>query len=60
MAPTVRATGGDPIPYSLLLRRGLIRIGLDVPDGRHSLSSVDDPFHREALLTGASMYRRPL
>jgi hypothetical protein len=47
--------------YSLLLTRGLIRIGLDVPDGAEFIiDSVDDPYHCGALLTGASMYRRPL
>jgi cytochrome c peroxidase len=47
--------------YSLLLRRGLIRIGLDVPIGAEFIiESVDDPYHCGAPLTAASMYRRPL
>jgi cytochrome c peroxidase len=47
--------------YSLLLSRGLIRIGLDVPIGAEFIiESVDDPYHCGAPLTAASMYRRPL
>ena len=47
--------------YSLLLNRGLIRIGIDVPAGAEfAIDSVDDPYHCGAALTGASMYRRPL
>ena len=47
--------------YSLLLNRGLIRVGLDVPVGAEFvIDSVEDPYHCGAALTGASMYRRPL
>jgi cytochrome c peroxidase len=47
--------------YSLLLNRGLIRIGIDVPIGAEFvIDSVDDPYHCGAPLTAASMYRRPL
>jgi cytochrome c peroxidase len=47
--------------YSLLLDRGLIRVGLDVPIGAEFvIDSVDDPYHCGAPLTAASMYRRPL
>jgi cytochrome c peroxidase len=47
--------------YSLLLNRGLIRIGLDVPIGAEFvIDSVDDPYQCGAPLTAASMYRRPL
>jgi cytochrome c peroxidase len=47
--------------YSLLLNRGLIRVGLDVPVGAEFvIDSVDDPYRCGAPLTGASMYRRPL
>ena len=47
--------------YSLLLTRGLIRIGVDVPAGAEFvIDSVDDPYQCHAPLTSASMYRRPL
>ena len=47
--------------YSLLLNRGLIRVGIEVPAGAEFvIDSVDDPYHCGAALTGASMYRRPL
>jgi hypothetical protein len=47
--------------FSLLLTRGLIRVGVDVPEGAEfTIDSVDDPYQCHAALTGASMYRRPL
>jgi hypothetical protein len=47
--------------YSLLLGRGLIRVGLDVPIGAEFvIENADDPYQCAAPLTGASMYRRPL
>jgi hypothetical protein len=47
--------------FSLLLTRGLIRIGIDVPPGAEfTIESVDDPYNCGAPTTGASMYRRPL
>jgi cytochrome c peroxidase len=59
--------------YSLLLNRGLIRIGIDVPTqtndvppkpAEFEIVSVDDPYHCPASLVSplpsASMYRRPL
>src|SRR5262249_5700194 len=47
--------------YSLLLNRGMIRIGIDVPvSAEFVIESVDDPYHCGAPLTAASMYRRPL
>jgi cytochrome c peroxidase len=47
--------------FSLLLSRGLIRIGIDVPhDAEFFIESVDDPYACNAPLTAASMYRRPL
>jgi hypothetical protein len=47
--------------FSLLLQRGLIRVGLDVPArAEFDIVSVDDPYHCAAPLTAASMYRRPL
>ena len=51
--------------FGLLLNRGLIRIGLDVPaDAEFDILSVDDPYNCPASFTSplasASMYRRPL
>ena len=50
-----------PQAYSLLLTRGLIRVGIDVPpSAEFVIDSVEDPYHCGAPLTQASMYRRPL
>jgi hypothetical protein len=47
--------------FSLLLKRGVIRVGLPVPERREfDIVEVDDPNHCGAPLTAASMYRRPL
>jgi len=47
--------------FSLLLEKGLIRVGMDVPIGAEfSIVDVDDPYRCGAPLTSASMYRRPL
>jgi len=47
--------------FSLLLAKGLIRVGMDVPVGAEfSIVAVDDPYRCGAPLTSASMYRRPL
>jgi hypothetical protein len=47
--------------FSLLLTRGLIRVGIDVPAGAEFvIDGVDDPYSCNAGLTSASMYRRPL
>ena len=47
--------------FSMLLSRGLIRIGLDVPAGAEfAIDSVDDPYDCGAPLTSASLYRRVL
>jgi len=47
--------------YSLLLSKGLIRIGIDVPNNAEFvLESVDDPYQCGAPLNTVSMYRRPL
>ena len=47
--------------FSLLLSRGLIRVGIDVPAGAEFvIESVDDPYHCGGSLGSASMYRRPL
>jgi cytochrome c peroxidase len=47
--------------FSLLLTRGLIRIGIDVPAGAEFIiDDVSDPYGCDAPTTSASMYRRPL
>lgn len=50
--------------YSLLLERGLFRVGLKVPaDAEFFIESVDDPYNCDAPTTpllSASVYRRPL
>jgi len=47
--------------FSLLLSRGLIRVGMNVPDGAEFvIESIDDPYNCGGSLSAASMYRRPL
>jgi len=47
--------------FSLLLNKGLIRVGLDVPqNAEFVIVSVDDPYHCGTPFDRASMYRRPL
>ncbi|HEY7293145.1 MAG TPA: hypothetical protein VH583_25135 [Vicinamibacterales bacterium] len=47
--------------FSLLMKRGVIRVAVDVPQGAEFIiDSVDDPYSCGASLAGASMYRRPL
>jgi cytochrome c peroxidase len=47
--------------YSLLLSRGLIRVGLDVPpDAEFRIESVSDPNHCRQASNDVSAYRRPL
>ena len=47
--------------YSLLLTRGLIRVGLDVPGGAEfTIDSVEDPYQCGAATNQVSVYRRPL
>jgi hypothetical protein len=47
--------------YSLLLGRGLIRVGLDVPaDAEFTIDAVADPNHCAPASNDASLYRRPL
>jgi hypothetical protein len=44
--------------YSLLLTRGLIRVGLDIPTAAEfAIDAVDDPYQCGASLRSASMYR---
>jgi hypothetical protein len=54
-------TSLSPKAYSLLLTRGLIRVGIDVPvSAEFVIEHVEDPYKCGAPLTQASMYRRPL
>ena len=47
--------------FSLLLDKGLIRVGLQVPAGAEfQIVDVDDPYRCGALFSQASMFRRPL
>jgi hypothetical protein len=47
--------------FSLLLTKGVIRVGIDVPAGAEfTIVDVDDPYRCGVPLTSASMYRRPL
>lgn len=47
--------------FSALVRKGLIRVELDVPpNAEFEVVSVDDPYRCGSRLTSASMYRRPL
>ena len=47
--------------YSLLLSRGLIRVGLDVPPGAEFvIDGVEDPYQCGPATNDVSVYRRPL
>lgn len=47
--------------FSMLLTRGVIRVGIKVKDGAEfKIVDVDDPYECGAPFTEASMYRRPL
>src|SRR5436189_152871 len=47
--------------FSLLVSKGVIRIGLDVPaQAEFEIVDADDPYRCGALFTSASVYRRPL
>jgi len=48
------------VAYAMLLRRGVIRVGLGIPAGAEfSLEAVDDPYHF-ASAAELSLFRRPL
>lgn len=48
------------IAYSMLLRKGVIRVGIGVPAGAEfSLKAVNDPYHH-ASANELSLFRRPL
>lgn len=47
--------------YSMLLSKGLIRIGLSIPAGAEfDLLAVDDPYGYASATHGLSLFRRPL
>src|SRR4051812_33379683 len=47
--------------YSMLLSKGLIRIGISIPAGAEfELASVDDPYGYASAAHGLSLFRRPL
>jgi cytochrome c peroxidase len=47
--------------YSMLLTRGLIRIGLSIPAGAEFvLDNADDPYGYAGAMNGLSLFRRPL
>lgn len=58
----VDAVNGDrQAAYSMLLNKGLIRVGMDVPSGAEfEVVAVDDPYRCGAPLQSVSMFRRPL
>src|SRR5437899_7698167 len=57
----VSTVGKRQAAFSLLLTRGLIRVGIDVPIGAEFvIDSVDDPYRCGARSADAAMYRRPL
>ncbi len=53
--------GSRRAAYSMLLSKGLIRVGMTVPtDGEFEVVAVDDPHGCQAPLQNVSLYRRPL
>ena len=57
----VSSLGRRRSAFSMLLSKGVIRVGLKVPDrAEFEIVDVDDPYGCGAPLTEASMYRRPL
>lgn len=60
-APVPHDMSGKRDAYSLLLTRGLIRVGLDAPvNAEFVVESVSDPYHCAGATTDVSVYRRPL
>jgi cytochrome c peroxidase len=57
----ISTLGNRRAAFSLLLSKGLIRIGIDVPgNAEFTIEDVDDPYNCGAPTTKASLYRRPL
>ena len=57
----VSTRAGRQAAFSLLLSRGLIRVGMDVPaNAEFAIEAVDDPYECGGSLRSASLYRRPL
>jgi cytochrome c peroxidase len=56
-----RTMADERAAYSLLMSRGLIRIGLDVPDGAEFIiDGIRDPYSCGPHSNDTSLYRRPL
>jgi hypothetical protein len=57
----ISTLGKRSAAFSLLLNKGLIRIGIDMPGGAEFvIEDVDDPYNCGTPTTKASLYRRPL
>jgi hypothetical protein len=62
VSPTadVSTVSARRIAYDMLIRRGLIRVGIGIPaNAEFTLLAVDDPYHY-ASATELSLFRRPL
>jgi len=56
-----RLNDSEAAAYSMLLNKGVVRIGIDVPAGAEfQVVAVDDPHQCGAPLQSVSMFRRPL
>jgi hypothetical protein len=57
----ISTAGKRRAAFSLLLSKGLIRVGLAVPpNAEFTIIDVDDPYYCGTALSEASMFRRPL
>lgn len=57
----VSTIGARRKAYSMLLTRGLIRVGLPVPaNAEFTVIGVDDPYHHASAAGELSLFRRPL
>ena len=57
----ISTVGKRRAAFSMLLTKGVVRIGLAVPaNAEFTIADVDDPYYCGAALSGASMFRRPL
>jgi hypothetical protein len=56
----VSTVAARQVAYSMLLNKGVIRVGIGIPaDGEFTLMAVDDPYHF-ASASQLSLFRRPL
>src|SRR4051794_1246096 len=59
-AADVSTVAARRVAYSMLLTRGLIRIGLSIPQGAEFvLDAADDPYGYAGAMNGLSLFRRP-